>query len=40
MFDQAKAKTVGVKAIAILGNGNDQLIIGGDAEEVSRALTA
>lgn len=39
-FDQVGAKTAGVRAIATLGQGSYQLILGGDAADVERALTA
>jgi PTS system glucose-specific IIC component len=39
-FDQALAKSSGVRAIATLGNGSYQLILGANAAEVGRALAA
>ncbi|MEF2073331.1 PTS glucose transporter subunit IIBC [Consotaella aegiceratis] len=39
-FDQAKAKAAGVRAIATLGNGSYQLIVGDDAPQVAEALAA
>ncbi|SKA23410.1 PTS glucose transporter subunit IIBC [Consotaella salsifontis] len=39
-FNQAKAKVAGVRAIATLGNGSYQLIIGDDAPQVAEALAA
>jgi PTS system glucose-specific IIC component len=39
-FDQKAAKANGVRAIATLGNGNYQLILGTEAPEIARALAA
>ncbi|TBW36782.1 PTS glucose transporter subunit IIBC [Siculibacillus lacustris] len=39
-FDQAAAKTHGVHAVATLGNGNYQLVVGNDAATVGAALAA
>ncbi len=39
-FDQAGAKANGVRAIATLGHGNYQLIVGDTAADIDRALTA
>lgn len=39
-FDQAAAKLAGVKAIATLGNGSYQLVVGKDADDLGRALAA
>jgi PTS system glucose-specific IIC component len=39
-FDQAKAKTAGIKAVATFGQGSYQLILGDNAAEIGRALAA
>lgn len=39
-FDQAVAKANGVRAVATLGNGNYQLVLGDDAAALGRALAA
>lgn len=39
-FDQAGAKTSGVRAVATLGAGNYQLVLGAEAETIGRALAA
>jgi PTS system glucose-specific IIC component len=39
-FDQAAAKLAGVKAIATLGHGNYQLVMGAAAADIGRALAA
>jgi PTS system glucose-specific IIC component len=39
-FDQAAAKLAGVKAIATLGHGSYQLVVGDAADDIGRALAA